>query len=165
MPGYGIRHNIYQRLEEQKIIIGWLCCLVFKSCLTLVNPWNIARQPRWNSPGKNTRMGCHFLLQGIFQTQGSNQVSCIGRHPLPLNHQGPGWIKLKKESIFNQVSYRAGISTHRRDKGQYTLSSCILLFLEVLPSRQLIPSVYISVIYGHQINSISFLSLYHLEVG
>ena len=72
MPGYGIRHNIYQRLEEEKIIIGWLCCLVFKSCLTLVNPWNIARQPRWNSPGKNTRMGCHFLLQGIFQTQGSN---------------------------------------------------------------------------------------------
>ena len=26
----------------------------------------------WDSPGKNTRMGCHFLLQGIFPTQGSN---------------------------------------------------------------------------------------------
>ena len=26
----------------------------------------------WDSPGKNTRMGCHFFLQGIFQTQGSN---------------------------------------------------------------------------------------------
>ena len=26
----------------------------------------------WDSPGKNTRAGCHFLLQGIFQTQGSN---------------------------------------------------------------------------------------------
>ena len=26
----------------------------------------------WNSPGKNTGMGCHFLLQGIFLTQGSN---------------------------------------------------------------------------------------------
>ena len=26
----------------------------------------------WNSPGKNTGMGCHFLLQGIFPTQGSN---------------------------------------------------------------------------------------------
>ena len=24
------------------------------------------------SPGKNTRMGCHSLLQGIFLTQGSN---------------------------------------------------------------------------------------------
>ena len=26
----------------------------------------------WNSPGKNTVVGCHFLLQGIFPTQGSN---------------------------------------------------------------------------------------------
>ena len=26
----------------------------------------------WNSPGKNTGVGCHFLLQGIFPTQRSN---------------------------------------------------------------------------------------------
>ena len=26
----------------------------------------------WNFPGKNTGVDCHFLLQGIFQTQGSN---------------------------------------------------------------------------------------------
>ena len=26
----------------------------------------------WNSPGKNTGMGCHSLLQGIFLTQGLN---------------------------------------------------------------------------------------------
>ena len=26
----------------------------------------------WNFPGKNTGMGCHFLLQGIFLTQGLN---------------------------------------------------------------------------------------------
>ena len=25
----------------------------------------------WDSPGKNTGVGCHFLLQGIFSTQGS----------------------------------------------------------------------------------------------
>ena len=24
----------------------------------------------WNSPGENTGVGCHFLLQGIFLTQG-----------------------------------------------------------------------------------------------
>ena len=27
----------------------------------------------WNSPGKNTEVGCCFLLQGISATQGSNQ--------------------------------------------------------------------------------------------
>ena len=26
----------------------------------------------WDSPDKNTGMGCHALLQGIFPTQGSN---------------------------------------------------------------------------------------------
>ena len=26
----------------------------------------------WDFPGKNTRVGCHFLLQGIFPTQGLN---------------------------------------------------------------------------------------------
>ena len=26
----------------------------------------------WDSPGKNTGVSCHFLLQGIFLTQGSN---------------------------------------------------------------------------------------------
>ena len=26
----------------------------------------------WDSPGKNTGVGCHSLLQGVFQTQGSN---------------------------------------------------------------------------------------------
>ena len=26
----------------------------------------------WNSPGKNIEVDCHFLLQGIFPTQGSN---------------------------------------------------------------------------------------------
>ena len=32
----------------------------------------------WNSPGKNTGMGCHALLQGIFPTQGLNLcLSCL----------------------------------------------------------------------------------------
>jgi len=32
----------------------------------------------WDSPGKNTGVGCHALLQGIFLTQGSNPcLSCL----------------------------------------------------------------------------------------
>ena len=36
------------------------------SCVRLfVTPWTVARQflCPWGSPGKNTRVGCHFLLQ------------------------------------------------------------------------------------------------------
>ena len=31
----------------------------------------------WNFPGKDAGAGCHFLYQGIFPTQGSNQCLCI----------------------------------------------------------------------------------------
>ena len=43
----------------------------------------------WDSPGKNTGVGCHFLLQGIFPTQGSNPglLRC-GWIPCRLSHQG-----------------------------------------------------------------------------
>ena len=49
--------------------------LVFKSCLTLVTPLTVVCQNAlcpWGFPGKNTGVGCHFLLQGIFPTQESN---------------------------------------------------------------------------------------------
>ena len=47
--------------------------LVTKSGLTLVTTWTVAHHaPLWDFLGKNTGVGCHFLLQGIFLTQGSN---------------------------------------------------------------------------------------------
>ena len=66
--------------------------LVAKSCPALLQPHGL--QPTrhlclWDFPGENTGAGCHFLLQGIFLTQGLNlgllnwQVSS-----LPLSHQG-----------------------------------------------------------------------------
>ena len=43
----------------------------------------------WDFPGKNTGVGCPFLLQGIFPTQGSNQRLLHWQmDSLPLNHQG-----------------------------------------------------------------------------
>ena len=63
---------------------------MYKSCLTLATPWTIARQAplSMDFSGNNTGVGCHFLLQGIFPTQGSNlhllpwQVGSS-----PLSHQ------------------------------------------------------------------------------
>ena len=48
--------------------------LVAQSCLTLCHPMDC--KPRrllcpWNSPGKNTGVGSHSLLQGIFSIWGS----------------------------------------------------------------------------------------------
>ena len=41
----------------------------------------------WDFPGKNTRVGCHFLLQGIFPKRGLNLVSPeLQADSLPLSH-------------------------------------------------------------------------------
>ena len=55
-------------------------CSALQSSLTLLQPRGL--QPTrllcpWDSPGKKTRVGCHFLLQGIFPTQGSNSSSVL----------------------------------------------------------------------------------------
>ena len=43
----------------------------------------------WDFPGNSTGVGCHFLLQGIFPTQGSNPGLLHCRQMLyPLSHQG-----------------------------------------------------------------------------
>ena len=50
-------------------------CLVAQSCPALFNPTDCSPQGssvHGDSPGKNTGVGCHALLQGIFPTQGSN---------------------------------------------------------------------------------------------
>ena len=48
-------------------------------CLTLRDPMDYIGPTRllcsWDSPGKITGVGSHFLLQGIFPTQGSNLKS------------------------------------------------------------------------------------------
>ena len=47
---------------------------VTQSCPILCDPWTIAYKvpPPWNYPGESTGVRSHFLLQGIFPTQGSN---------------------------------------------------------------------------------------------
>ena len=50
------------------------CAKLLQLCLTLHNPMDCSRLAAllcpWDSPGKNTGVGCHALLQGIFPTQG-----------------------------------------------------------------------------------------------
>ena len=70
---------------------------LLQSCPTLSDPMDCS--PPWDSPGKNTGMGCHALLQGIFPVRGLNPVFLHCRQILyHLSHQGspPG---LKQEGL------------------------------------------------------------------
>ena len=60
---------------------------VTRWCRLFVTPWIYSP---WNSPGQNTGMGSHCLLQGIFPTQGSNPGLLHCRWILyQLSHRGP----------------------------------------------------------------------------
>ena len=63
-----------QGLSNQRALPGFLCCCLVLSCLSLLaTPQTVAHQaPLSTGLSKNTGVGCHFLLQGIFPTQGSN---------------------------------------------------------------------------------------------
>ena len=76
------------KINEKKIIMYIDSCLVTKSCLTLTVACQAPLSP-WDFPGKNIGVGCHFLLQGIFLTQGSNPCLLPWQaNSLPLSHQG-----------------------------------------------------------------------------
>ena len=66
------------------------CCLVTKSYPILFvthRLWPGRLLCPWDFPGKNTGVGCHFLLQGIFLTQGLNShLLHWWVDSLPLSH-------------------------------------------------------------------------------
>ena len=79
---FKIEEYLRQKLEateqEKKLKSKYICFYMFVSHSVVSDslrpPWTVACQAPlpWDFPGKNTGMGCHFLLQGIFLTQGSN---------------------------------------------------------------------------------------------
>ena len=69
LQGAGRKHT--SNLHNNEVF----CCLVAKSCSdSFETPWTTAARflCPWDFPGKNHGVGCYFLLQGIFPTQGSN---------------------------------------------------------------------------------------------
>ena len=53
-----------------------------------------------NFPGKNTGVGCHFLLQGIFPTQESNSCLLLGRQILyQLSYKGSPYLPVEGKNM------------------------------------------------------------------
>ena len=86
----------------------------------------------WDSPGRDTVVGCHFLLQGIFLIQGSNPHLLYLLHSsrilYPISYQQPTPSPQKKkqpehrmlsenrkdETLGKRVGLTMGRITHRR---------------------------------------------------
>ena len=82
--------------------------LVAQSHLTLCNPMDCNLCP-WNSPGKNTGVGCHSLLQGMFPTQELNLGLPRRRQILyHLRHQGsPNILQFVSDNLIGSPKQSA----------------------------------------------------------
>ena len=71
----------------------------------------------WDSPGKNTGVGCHFLLQGIFPTQESNPCHLLADGFFTTEPPGK---PIKNQLYFNfQKQTAPNHHTHTRVHGTY----------------------------------------------
>ena len=82
--------------KDTRRIQSWLAslmsvCSVAQLCPALCNThelWHTRLLCPWNFPGKNIGVSCHFLLQGIFLTQGLNSSLTLQADFLPSEPPG-----------------------------------------------------------------------------
>ena len=98
-PGGG-----HEYLHNEWVVMPFLLDAVL-SCVWLWNAMDCSppgSSVHGASPGKNTGVGCHALLQGIFPTQGSNPglphcrwiLYCLSHHGNPFSSMHPQTSKL-----------------------------------------------------------------------
>ena len=103
-PGFLLGENGYMYMDgwvpllstwDCNNTVNWLCVCMCVSCLVVSDSsWPHGLLPArllcpWDSPGKNTGVGCHALLQEVFFIQGLNPALLHWRWILyRLSHQG-----------------------------------------------------------------------------
>ena len=80
--------------QTSALTVSYLGLHMLSHAQLFATPWTVTTRLLcpWEFPGKNTGVHCHFLLQGIFPTQGSNPQLLYLLHwqvdSLPLSHPG-----------------------------------------------------------------------------
>ena len=103
------------------------------SCVQISEtPWTVVHLCPYNFPSKNTGVGCHFFLQGIFPTQGSNPSLLHLLHwqavLYQLSHQESPmkyYLGMKKEGVERNGSQKYHAKQKKPDLKTYTLYACI----------------------------------------
>ena len=122
MPTCMLKYFPCIRVNVKVMAIGKMCCVASTSESESVS-YSVGSDPLqfhglqptrllcpWNSPGKNTGVGSHSLLQGIFLTQGLNVGLPHCRQILyHLSNQGSPQTKRQKSN----VSFLISLTSHR----------------------------------------------------
>ena len=88
----------------------------------------------WDFSGKNTGAGCHFLLQGIFPTQGLNPYLLNWQaDSLPLSHLGSPFPPYTMPQITSQAEWPPSVI--KRDSSGWQVCVLMILLLPLLLSH------------------------------
>ena len=111
--------SIFHRLWNGNSICAVLC-LVTQPGPTLCDPIDCNFSVHGDSPGKNTGVGCHALLQGIFPTQELNRGLLHCRWILyQLSYQrSPGTVSTSTHLIENQAGKEVPLSPRFFQRGK-----------------------------------------------
>ena len=98
------RRKLWTHPYSEKMINGNPRCWrqAFSHVWLFATPWTVATRllRPWDFPGKNIGVGCHFLLQRIFPTQGLNPGLPDCRQTLyHLSHQGRHFSELLSQNM------------------------------------------------------------------
>ena len=126
----------------------------------------------WDSPGKNTGAGCHFLLQRIFPTQGLNPGLLLCRHSLPTELSGKppahthGSVSFSVMSLCDTMECSLGPWD---SPGKNNAVGCHSLLQGIFPIQGLNLGLlhFVQILYhlSHHKSSLIFLPLPFLQVA
>ena len=134
---------------QPKEVRKWdVLCLITQSCLTLCNHMDCslaASSVHGDSPGKNTWMGWHALLQGSSQPGDWAQVSCIASRSLTdwtttcriLTSVKERMIKSKQD--FDRAAWSLLMLTIKWEKEEQWVFLCVCVVSHSITSNSLWP--------------------------
>ena len=97
-----LTHSIFKQAHEKETvlipIVALFSCSVVSDSYDPMDCSPTRLLCPWDSLGKNTGVGCHFVLQGISPTQGSSPYLLHWQvNSLPLSHQGSPPIPITQQ--------------------------------------------------------------------
>ena len=125
--GYLHFHVLLLRLSQYYVEHTYLVAqsqMTFCNCMDCSPPGCLCP---WNFPSKNTGVGCHFLLQGIFPNQGSSLISyifCIASRFFTTEPSGKPMLDRQEhlERAVRAVSFHSSKCCQRKTWGFYKMS-------------------------------------------
>ena len=133
-----MRKILLLKLSESSLKVSEVSHSIMSKSLWPHGLWPLRLLHSWDFLGKNTGMGFHFLLQGIFLTQGSNLGLPHWKQTLyHLSHQGIPILKLQLFHLWNIYHMKYQELNKIIQSSLYSIYTALVIHMQLIWSLQL----------------------------